>query len=86
MNGCCPFNSGSPVKRRQSESGAGSQARERGTALVVVLGLVALIGAWGVNAAYEDMIDIRRAENIKDAIYASQASRSFCVGEAEAAP
>lgn len=65
------------MKRRQSESGAGSQARERGTALVVVLGLVALIGAWGVNAAYEDMIDIRRAENIKDAIYASQASRSF---------
>ncbi len=50
--------------------------RERGIALVIVLGLVALIGAWASTAAYEDMIALRRAENMQDAMRAMQASQS----------
>ncbi len=49
---------------------------ERGVALVIVLGLVALVGSWAATAAYEDMIALRRAENMQDAIRAVQASRS----------
>ncbi|MDQ6995976.1 MAG: type II secretion system minor pseudopilin GspK [Mariprofundus sp.] len=49
---------------------------ERGAALIIVLGLVALISTWAVNAAYEDMLSLRRAENSQDAIRAEQASQS----------
>jgi len=50
--------------------------RQRGVALIIVLGLVALIGAWASTAAYEDMIALRRAENMQDAMRAVQASQS----------
>ncbi len=50
--------------------------RERGVALIIVLGLVALIGAWASSAAYEDLISLRRAENMMDAMRAMQASES----------
>jgi len=50
--------------------------RERGAALIIVLGLVALIGAWASTAAYEDMISLRRAENMQDATRALQGSQS----------
>jgi len=49
---------------------------ERGAALIIVLGLVALIGTWASTAAYEDMISIRRAENMQDAMRAIQGSKS----------
>jgi len=55
---------------------AEESAGERGVALVIVLGLVALIGAWASTAAYEDMIALRRAENMQDAMRALQASKS----------
>ncbi len=45
-------------------------------ALVIVLGLVALIGAWAATAAYEDLIALRRAENVQDWMRARQASLS----------
>jgi len=35
----------------------------KGSALIVVLGLVAVIAGWASSAAYEDMLAIRRAEN-----------------------
>jgi len=50
--------------------------RQRGVALVIVLGLVAMIGAWASQAAYEDMVSLRRAENMQDAMRAVQASQS----------
>jgi len=37
--------------------------RERGVAMVLVLGLVALIAAWAIAAASEDQVLLRRAEN-----------------------
>lgn len=49
---------------------------EKGVALVLVLGLVAVIGAWASTAAYEDMVALRRAENMQHAMRAVQASRS----------
>lgn len=39
---------------------------ERGAALVIVLGVVAIIAAWASTAAYEDMVSLRRAENMQD--------------------
>jgi len=59
-----------PDRKRQAGS------REEGVALVVVLGLVAMIGAWASQAAYEDMVSLRRAENMQDAMRAAQASHS----------
>lgn len=50
--------------------------QEKGVALVIVLGLVAIIGAWASQAAYEDMVSLRRAENMQDAMRAVQASQS----------
>ncbi len=50
--------------------------RERGVALVLVLGLVALIGAWAANAGYEDLVALRRAENLQSLLRARQASLS----------
>ncbi|WP_202978163.1 type II secretion system minor pseudopilin GspK [Mariprofundus erugo] len=52
------------------------EKRERGAALIIVLGLVALVGAWASSAAFEDMVSLRRAENMQDAIRAQQGSRS----------
>jgi len=37
--------------------------REKGAALIVVLGLVAVIAGWAATAAYEDMLSLRRVEN-----------------------
>ncbi|MDQ6954702.1 MAG: type II secretion system minor pseudopilin GspK [Mariprofundaceae bacterium] len=39
------------------------QTHERGAALIIVLGLVAVIAGWAATAAYEDMVSLRRAEN-----------------------
>ncbi len=50
--------------------------RERGVALVLVLGLVALIAAWAANAGYEDLIAMRRAENLQSLLRAEQGSLS----------
>jgi len=38
----------------------------KGSALIVVLGLVAIIAGWASSAAYEDMLSLRRAENALD--------------------
>jgi len=55
------------------------QHQERGAALIIVLGLVALISTWAINAAYEDMLSLRRAENSQNALLAEQASQSVLV-------
>jgi len=49
---------------------------ERGVALIMVLGIVAIIAAWASTAAYEDMIAIQRAANIQDETRATMASES----------
>ena len=49
---------------------------ERGMALVLVLGLVAIISAWAATAAYRDMIAVRRAENAQDWLQAWQTAVS----------
>ncbi len=49
---------------------------ERGSALIIVLGLVALISTWAVSAAYDDNLALRRAENSLDFVRAKQASQS----------
>ena len=49
---------------------------EKGVALIIVLGLVALIGVWASTAAYEDMISLRRMENMQDGMRGTQASQS----------
>lgn len=38
-------------------------AKERGAALIIVLGLVAIVAGWAASAAYEDMLSLRRSEN-----------------------
>lgn len=53
-----------------------SNPEERGAALIIVLGLVALISTWAINAAYEDMLSLRRAENSQNEVWAEQASQS----------
>jgi len=65
------MNSRTDMKQGESRSG------ERGAALIIVLGLVALISAWAVTAAYEDTLSLRRAENNRDAIRSQQASQSM---------
>ncbi|OIO74703.1 MAG: hypothetical protein AUJ57_01805 [Zetaproteobacteria bacterium CG1_02_53_45] len=52
-------------------------SRETGAALIIVLGLVALISSWAVSAAYDDTLALRRAENSRDALRAEQASQSM---------
>jgi len=42
----------------------GKRHSERGAALIIVLGLVAVISGWAATAAYEDMLSLRRAENM----------------------
>lgn len=54
----------------------GKAKREEGVALLVVLGLVALVSVWASTAAYEDMIELRRAEDIQDNAQALLASQS----------
>ncbi len=49
---------------------------ESGVALIMVLGIVAIIAAWASTAAYEDMISIQRIENIQDETRATMASES----------
>jgi len=49
---------------------------ERGVALVIVLGVVALISSWAATAAYEDMISLRRAENLQQSTRAWMANES----------
>ena len=49
---------------------------QRGVALIMVLGMVAIIAAWASMAAYEDMIAIKRAANIQDEVRATMASES----------
>lgn len=39
------------------------RAGERGAALIIVLGLVAIVAGWAASAAYEDMLSLRRADN-----------------------
>jgi len=53
--------------------------RERGAALIIVMGLIALISTWAVTSAYEDMLAMRRAENSQDGMRAEQASQSVLV-------
>ncbi len=36
---------------------------EKGSALLIVLGLVAVIAGWASSAAYEDLLELRRAEH-----------------------
>jgi len=50
--------------------------KERGVALIIVLGLVALISTWAAIAAYEDLILLRRAENFQQLVRATMASQS----------
>ncbi len=50
--------------------------RERGVALIMALGMVAIIAAWASTAAYEDMVSIRRISNIQDNTRATMASES----------
>ncbi len=49
---------------------------EAGVALIMVLGMVAVIAAWASTAAYEDMISIRRIENMQNETRATMASES----------
>jgi len=50
--------------------------RQKGVALVMVLSLVALVSVWAVNSAEDDMISIRRAENMQFAMRAMLAAES----------
>jgi len=49
---------------------------QRGVALIMVLGMVAIIAAWASTAAYEDMVSLRRATNIQDELHATMANES----------
>lgn len=40
--------------------------KERGAALVIVLGIVAIVASWATTAAYEDMVSLRKAENLQE--------------------
>jgi len=55
------------------------QDPQRGAALIIVLGLVALVSTWAIDAMYEDNIALRRAENSNDALRAAQASQSALI-------
>jgi len=46
----------SKIMKKDSQS-------EQGAALIIVLGLVAVVSAWASTAAYEDMLSLRRAGN-----------------------
>lgn len=49
---------------------------EKGAALIIVLGLVAVIAGWAATAGYEDMLSLRRAENMVQSMNAELACLS----------
>jgi len=49
---------------------------EKGAALIIVLGLVAVIAGWAATAGYEDMLSLRRAENMVQSMKAELACLS----------
>jgi len=49
---------------------------EKGSALLIVLGLVAVIAGWASSAAYEDLLSLRRAEHQKSSVQAEMACLS----------
>ncbi len=49
---------------------------QSGVALIMVLGMVAVIAAWASTAMYEDLISIRRIANIQEETRATMASES----------
>ncbi|MDQ6975071.1 MAG: type II secretion system minor pseudopilin GspK [Mariprofundaceae bacterium] len=49
---------------------------ERGAAMIIVLGLVAIVAAWAANAAYEDMLSLRQADNAQLSLRAELACLS----------
>jgi len=57
-------------------AGVGYAPRQRGVALILVLGMVALIAGWAATAAYEDMVGLRRAENLTHSVRAMLAAES----------
>jgi len=58
------------------EGGMSGRRKERGVALVLVLGLVALVAVWAVESASEDWISLRRAENMQLASQSMLAAES----------
>ncbi|MDQ6963520.1 MAG: type II secretion system minor pseudopilin GspK [Mariprofundales bacterium] len=54
----------------------GKQSHQRGVALILVLGMVALIAGWAATAAYGDMVSLRRAENLNNSVRAMLAAES----------
>ncbi len=57
--------------------------QESGVALIIVLGIVALLSTWAINALYEDQVSLRRAENQQDdyrAALANQSALNLAVG------
>ncbi len=52
------------------------ERRERGVALIIVLGIVALIAAWAMTAISEDQLLLRRAENMQASLSAMTAAES----------
>ncbi len=52
------------------------KSSEKGAALIIVLGLVAVISGWAATAAYEDMLSLRRAENMLVSVKAELACLS----------
>jgi len=67
LNGRCTV---SPVQRLNTYH------PESGVALIMVLGIVAIIAAWASTSAYEDNISIQRIANIQDETRATMASES----------
>ena len=59
-----------------SKNAAAGREKERGVALVLVLGLVALVTVWAVQSASEDWISLRRAENMQRVSQAMLAAES----------
>ncbi|MDX8378279.1 MAG: type II secretion system minor pseudopilin GspK [Mariprofundales bacterium] len=51
--------------------------KQQGMALILVLSLVAWISSWAVNAAYEDDISLRQAENMQASAKAWMATESL---------
>ena len=49
---------------------------ERGVALIMALGIVAIIATWASTATYQDMVSVRRISNIQDEVRATMASES----------
>ncbi len=72
--------SNQPDRLNQRDVNTGHQ---RGAALIIVLGLVALISTWAIDALYEDNIALRRAENSDNALHAQQASQSALILSAQ---